>query len=213
MTHARARPAAHAGGTARAHPHAHTLAHPGRPASATTSAAAGAPRPRPGRHAGSAPRAAPRSARHSLGEPRRRRLSHAPESPLQAETHSFAVLVSEAPRAQRRQLAAHLFHRCLGSAYYVPGGGHIGGRGRQEPLDLCVYSAGLYRAPAVRQVLPPVCPRGPVTEKTDIKRINWKHGRQEREQRESKVTPNTTSLMTLRGLSFQLWETKLLLPF
>lgn len=46
--------------------------------------------------------------------------SHALESLSWAETHSLAVLVSKAPRAQCRQLAAHLFYRCLGSAYYVP---------------------------------------------------------------------------------------------
>lgn len=64
VTHARARPAAHAGGTARAHPHA-PRAHarpPGRPASETTSAAARRPAPPP---------RAPRRQRPPRGSPLR----------------------------------------------------------------------------------------------------------------------------------------------
>lgn len=42
-----------------------------------------------------------------------------------------------------------------------------------------------------------VFPRGPTTEKANIKQKNGKRGRWGKEQRESKITPNTTALMPL----------------
>ena len=66
--------------------------------------------------------------------------------------------------------------------------------GEQEPLNV-LQQVCTVRAPCARYC--PVHARGPTTEKANIKQINGKRGRRGKEQRESKITPNTTALMPL----------------
>lgn len=132
-------PARQPAGTPRAHPAlAHTRAH--RPAPETTRA--GTPRPASGATQ-AAPRGAPRPAAVSAGDSRRP-FARA-QSLFWAETHPAAVLVSKATRAQRPVLAARLFYRCLGSAYYVPGPVDIS-RGRGTGTSVHVFSGSAKRA-------------------------------------------------------------------
>lgn len=96
VTHAGARPAARAGGTARAHTPRPTRTRAPTPARRPRDEhvpARGSPRPRPGRHAGSAPRGAPRSRPAPRLPPpasARRRLSHAPQ-PLCGLRHARSL--------------------------------------------------------------------------------------------------------------------------
>lgn len=84
----------------------------------------------------------------------------------------------------------------------------------QEPPNPFSCSAGLHRAPAASQVLATgVGPHGPITEQKRHIKYTGKRGRQEKEQRASKITPNPTSLTTLCGLSFQLWVSNFFLSF
>lgn len=176
VTHAGARPAARAGGTARAHtprPHAHTRAHPaGGPGTSTCRRAA--PRaPAPG-----ATQAAPPAGRPAPG-PRlasrlpplasaRRRLSHAPQ-PLCGLRHArsmswFPKLHVLGAGAENLQLI------CCADVQGAPTTcqavrhpGARGGEGR-EPPNPFICSAGLHRAPAACQVLATaVWPHGPIT--------------------------------------------------